>query len=68
MRASVAAGLDLLQAGLADCPAMGAEGVLASVRVKNGRLVGTQGLAKHLRQQHNMSVPYKVTGVDTGTS
>lgn len=66
--ASVAAGLDLLQAGLADCPAMGAEGVLASVRVKNGRLVGTQGLAEQLRQQHNVSVPYKVTCADQGTS
>lgn len=68
MGASVAAGLDLLQAGLADCPAMGAEGVLASVRVKNGRLVGMQGLAEQLRQQHNVSVPYKVTCADQGTS
>jgi hypothetical protein len=57
----VAAGLDILQVGLADCPAMGKEGVLASVRVRDGRLVGTQGLAKQLRQQHNMSVPYKVS-------
>lgn len=58
--ASVIAGLDMLQAGLADCPALGKEGVLASVRVKGGRLVGTQGLAKELRKQHSTRVPYKV--------
>jgi hypothetical protein len=53
----------MLQAGLADCPALGTEGVLASVRIKNGRLVGTQGLAKKLRKQHGMHVPYKVGGL-----
>lgn len=56
----VAAGLELLQADLANCPTLGSEGVLASVRVKDGRLVGTQGLVKQLRKQQGTRVPYKV--------
>jgi hypothetical protein len=50
----------MLQEGLADCPALGTEGVLATVRIKSGRLVGTQGLARKLRKQHSTHVPYKV--------
>jgi hypothetical protein len=56
----VAAGLEMLWSDLANCPALGAQGVLASVRVKDGRLVGTQGLARELRKQHGTRVPYKV--------
>jgi hypothetical protein len=50
----------MLRSDLAHCPALGAAGVLASVRVKDGRLVGTQGLARELRKQHSTCVPYKV--------
>jgi hypothetical protein len=56
----VAAGLEMLWSDLANCPALGAQGVLASVRVKDGRLVGTQGRARVLRKQHGTRVPYKV--------
>jgi len=58
----LAAGLSMLQSSLADLPTLGSEGVLASVRVKDGRLVGTQGLARELRKQHGTRVPYKVKG------
>ncbi|KAF6256147.1 hypothetical protein COO60DRAFT_1640983 [Scenedesmus sp. NREL 46B-D3] len=43
--------------GLGDLPALAQHGVLASVRVKDGRALGTLGYERELRRQRQASVP-----------
>jgi hypothetical protein len=46
---------------LADAPALGQHGVLASVRVSNGRAMGTLGLERELQNSRQAKVPRKVS-------
>lgn len=49
--------------GLGGLPALAQHGVLASVRVKDGRALGTLGYERELRRQRHASVPGQGSGL-----